>query len=113
MSSQNLPVRNDMTAAMGEKVEFCVSVEGDIVLDYAVANFTLKADSSDGEIIKQACLNFVDKKAFVILTPEDTKDMGEGLFYYDVWLKDGADLVRPIVYGALTILKLPTVGGCE
>lgn len=111
--TQTLPVRHDLSAAVGEKCEFCVEIDGDIDLDFAVAHYAVKEDSSDGDVVKSGCLNFFDGKAFFELSSAETKTMGEGLFYYDLWLKDGDDMIRPVVYGQINLVKLPTKGGCR
>lgn len=46
--TEELPVRHNISAAVGEKCEFCVEVDGDIDLNFAVANYTVKTDSSVG-----------------------------------------------------------------
>lgn len=74
--------------------------------------FGLKKDPKDKVAFFQKTAEIVDQGLFkVILVPEDTENLSEDMYYYDVGLQSGNDFFNIIPYNPFVVIPNITARG--
>ena len=110
------PVRDDLVIPLGQnhniRINFFQDNLNSIPADMSgkVVTLTIKGDNSQSNDKSVLSIEEVvegDSCDFSI-SPDDTRSLGEGVSWYDVWIKegDGESYSKAIVYGSINIIKL-------
>jgi len=111
------PTRHDYEIPYGQSFPIIVrfSDENDAPKDMTgySAQILVKSNNSESDcdaIIKKQIPLTSDSEYIFTFTPEETKVIGEGVSYWDLWLKkaDGAIWQQAGVFGSITVKYLTT-----
>lgn len=107
-SSTCAPVVNNVTLGYGENHDFNLLFQTAIDLTAATCTFTVRRNNSDDIVLLTANSPITNKSVNFHITPEQSRTLGAGIFYYDIWMMNGVDFEKPIVTGTLTVNQLTT-----
>lgn len=111
------PNRHDIVVPFGQSFPLIVQFSDDQDLPKDMTGYSaqvlVKKNNSDSDcdaLVKKQMLLTSDHTYTFTFTPQEVKDMGEGVHYYDMWLKkaDGATWQQAGVYGSITVEMLTT-----
>ena len=111
------PVRHDYVIPYGQSFPITVQFFDDKDLPKDMTGYSaqilVKKNNSDTDcdaLIRKQILLTSDSQYTFDFTPAEVKTMGEGVHYYDLWLKknDGATWQQAGVYGSVTVEMLTT-----
>lgn len=99
------PVRDDVNVSYGENHSFNLQFTSDRDLTNALCTLTIKPNNShpDADAVHREQRAIVNKGVVFIITPDQCRQIGEGKYWYDIWVKDGDGYEKPLVQGVLTI----------
>ena len=95
MARANFTMQNEnITLVRGDTLSFGIVMYGDVqTLDTAF--FTIKKDYNDSPLVQKSIgdgiASYEDGEYTVRVTPEDTKDLELGRYYYDLQVSNGGD----------------------
>jgi hypothetical protein len=101
-------VRDDVVMAYGENHDFVLSFETDRPMTGAMCTLTIKTNNSSLVDVYRAQQPIVNKACSFVITPAQCRLIGEGQYWYDIWMIDGQDFEKPLVMGNFTIPMLST-----
>lgn len=101
-------LRNDVTLGEGENHQFILTFETARDLSAATCTITVHHTNSDDDVLFTTHSSIVSKQVVFNLSPALSRNLGPGTHYYDIWMMDGADFEKPIVYGTITVLAMTT-----
>lgn len=103
-------IRDDVCIAYGEDHTFIIQFTTDRDISSAQCTLTVKRNNSDddADAVFRQQVNVLNKLATITLSNADSRSIGEGVYWYDIWLKDGPDYEKPLVYGTLTVPYMTT-----
>lgn len=101
------PLLHNISVGMGENHEIILRFDNDVAsLEKYTLSLTVRSNNNDGDVLLTQKLNIVNGVAIFSLYPDDTyTKLGEGLYYYDIWITDNADYSKAIIYGTLKIVR--------
>ena len=102
------PVKNDVLLGFGENHTFSLQFKTARPLSSATCTLTIRHNNTDDTILMTQNGPIVSNAISFSITPDECRTFGAGVFYYDIWMRDGADFEKPIVAGLITILALTT-----
>ena len=101
-------LRNDVTLGEGENHQFILSFETSRDLSAATCTVTIRHTNSSDDVLFTTFKPIVNKQVVFDISPALSRNLGPGTHYYDIWMMDGADFEKPIVYGTITVLAMTT-----
>lgn len=104
------PVRDDVTVVYGENHSFDLQFTTDRDLTNAKCTLSIKANNShpDADLLHRDQQPIVNEHTSFVITPDLCRQIGEGRYWYDIWIIDGPGYEKPLVQGTLTIPYLTT-----
>lgn len=102
------PIRDDIQIAYGENHTFAMSFDTARNLIDAKCTFTIRRNNSDPDEIYRDQQPIQNNNCSITLTPDQCRAIGEGKFWYDIWIVDGPRYEKPLVMGVITIPYLST-----
>ncbi len=102
------PVQNDVCIAYGENHDFVLNFKTDRDLSAATCTITFRKNNSSDTVLITEHKPIVNNSVAFSITPAQSRTLGAGTFYYDIWMMDGATFEKPIVEGTLTVMALTT-----
>lgn len=101
-------LRNDVTLGECENHQFILSFETARDLSAATSTITIRHTNSDDDVLFTTHEVIVNKQVVFNIDPALSRNLGQGTHYYDIWMRDGEDFEKPIVYGTITVLAMTT-----
>lgn len=102
------PVTNNVTLGYGENHDFNLLFQTAIDLSAATCTLTIRNNNTDDTVLLTRNSLIANKSVNFHISPDECRTLGAGIFYYDIWMMNGADFEKPIVTGTITINKLTT-----